>query len=65
MCNATVLKYGDDKRLCCMYMCSGKECELFRLSGLKKQLEMSVTELPNVINEQLLVVTLDLKLYKR
>jgi hypothetical protein len=48
-----------------MYMCSGKECELFRLSGLKKQLEMSVTELPNVINEQLLVVTLDLKLYKR
>jgi hypothetical protein len=41
-------------------MYSGKECQLLmRRGGQTKQLEMPVTVLPNVKNEQLLFVTLD------
>jgi hypothetical protein len=37
-------------------MCSGKECQLLRRGGQTKQLEMPVTVLPNVQNEQMLFV---------
>jgi hypothetical protein len=45
-------------------MCSDKESQLLRIGWQTKQLEMQVTVLPNVKNEQLLGVTLDLKLFK-
>jgi hypothetical protein len=44
---------------------SHKECQLLRRGGQTKQLEMPVTMLPNVKNEQLLFVTLDFKPCKR
>jgi hypothetical protein len=43
----------------------GKECQLLRRGGQTKQLEMPVTMLPNVKNEQLLFVTLGFKPCKR
>jgi hypothetical protein len=43
----------------------GKERQLLKSGGQTKQLEMPVTVLPNVINEQLLFVALDFKPCKR
>jgi len=43
-------------------MCNVKDCQLLRLSGQTKQLEMLVTVLSNIKNEQVLFVTLDFKL---
>jgi hypothetical protein len=45
----------------CTCKCSGKECQLLRRGRQTKQLEMPVTVLPYVKNEQLLFVTLDFK----
>jgi len=58
-CDNTEQKAG------CKCMFGGKECQLLRHSGQAKQLEMLVTMLPNVRNEQLLSVTLDCKPCKR
>jgi hypothetical protein len=41
----------------CVY--SGKECQLLKRSGQTKKLDIPVTVLPNINNEQLLSVTLD------
>jgi hypothetical protein len=58
---ATILLYGAAKKRVIKYIWSGMECQLLRICGQTKQLEIQVTLLPNVKNEQLLFVTLDFK----
>jgi len=48
-----------------MYMCINKECQLFRHGKQTNKLEIPVTMLLYVENEQLLFVILDFKRYKR
>jgi hypothetical protein len=48
-----------------MFGGSGKERQLLRRDGQTKPLEMSVTVLPNIKDEQLLFVTLDFRPCKR
>jgi hypothetical protein len=48
----TILQLGAVKKAGCIYMWSGKECQLLKRGGHTKQQEMPVTVLPNN-NEQL------------
>lgn len=56
---------GAAEKANCKCVCSGKERQLLSCSGQTKQLEMLVTVLSNVKNEQLLFVKLFLKPCKR
>jgi hypothetical protein len=49
----------------CKCLCSGKDCQLLRQGRQTKQLEISMTVLSNIKNEQLLFLTLDFKPWKR
>jgi hypothetical protein len=54
-----MLQYGAAKEAGCICMCNGKECQFLRCGVQTKQLEMPLTVLPNVNNEQLLFVMSD------
>jgi hypothetical protein len=60
-CVAITLQYGATKKVVTKCMCSGNECQLLGRGGQTKQLEMLMTVLPNVKNEQLLFVNVGLE----